>query len=296
MKKCGIYRIINKANKRFYVGSSVDIGARWRRHRYDLNNGVHHNIYLQRAWNKYGEESFEFCIFCECSEDEIRELESINLDAYFGSQDCYNLSPCASGGDLITHHPERDMIVDKIASSVRKNINSLTDEEKKAKWGRSGEDNPNYGKKWKKEKRQRASDRMKKRFQDSDERAKMSGIMSERLEDRTLREKISEAQKKRFRSPEERGKMSDFAKTRTGNKNPFFGKKHSDKTKDKISKKNKGKYRGSQERPVDIDCTRYKSVSEAARQLGIGAALVIYRIRSKNKKFDGYRYAEVYYG
>ena len=59
-----IYNIINKVNGAVYVGSSArkDPNKRWWRHTKDLRNNVHHNRYLQRAWNKYGAISFEFKI------------------------------------------------------------------------------------------------------------------------------------------------------------------------------------------------------------------------------------------
>lgn len=60
--KSGIYIIRNSANGRAYVGSAVHITQRWHEHRYLLRAGKHHSIKLQRAWAKYGEESFEFAI------------------------------------------------------------------------------------------------------------------------------------------------------------------------------------------------------------------------------------------
>ena len=66
MKISGIYKIINKINGKYYVGSSVNIkdypNNRWSRHIADLNANRHHNDYLQRAWNKYGQDAFEFII------------------------------------------------------------------------------------------------------------------------------------------------------------------------------------------------------------------------------------------
>jgi hypothetical protein len=82
-------------------------------------------------------------------------------------------------------------------------------------------------------------------------------IKKNRLKDPEERRKISERQKNRFRDPEERRKMSEMAKLRTGDKNPFYGKKHSEKTKKQISDKNKGKYMGGMERPVIIDGVWY---------------------------------------
>lgn len=61
MKISGIYIILNKVNNKWYVGSSRDIiGDRWPSHKRQLRRDIHYNPYLQNAWNKYGEENFEF--------------------------------------------------------------------------------------------------------------------------------------------------------------------------------------------------------------------------------------------
>jgi group I intron endonuclease len=56
----GIYRIVNTANGKQYIGSSVNIRRRWHVHRTELRAGRHHSAHLQAAWNKYGEASFVF--------------------------------------------------------------------------------------------------------------------------------------------------------------------------------------------------------------------------------------------
>ena len=56
----GIYIIINKTNGNRYVGSAVDLEKRFRDHRSQLCRDKHHNRHLQNAWNKYGEDVFEF--------------------------------------------------------------------------------------------------------------------------------------------------------------------------------------------------------------------------------------------
>ena len=60
--KAAIYKIMNRLNNHIYVGSSVSLKKRWWDHRNSLRKGSHHSIPLQRAWNKYGESSFEFLI------------------------------------------------------------------------------------------------------------------------------------------------------------------------------------------------------------------------------------------
>ena len=56
----GVYCIRNKTNGKRYVGSSVNIGSRWRGHRYLLRAVKHPNAHLQSAWNLYGEDCFIF--------------------------------------------------------------------------------------------------------------------------------------------------------------------------------------------------------------------------------------------
>lgn len=41
---------------------AVDFDERWRLHLLKFRQGKHHNKHMQRAWNKYGEKSFEFFI------------------------------------------------------------------------------------------------------------------------------------------------------------------------------------------------------------------------------------------
>ena len=62
MMKSGIYQINCKNSKEFYIGSAKDLNHRWNTHLYCLKNNKHHNIILQRKFNKYGEENFEFKI------------------------------------------------------------------------------------------------------------------------------------------------------------------------------------------------------------------------------------------
>ena len=58
----GVYQIRCRQNGKIYIGSAINLQARWRAHRRDLVNGVHGNPHLQFAWNRYGEKNFEFSI------------------------------------------------------------------------------------------------------------------------------------------------------------------------------------------------------------------------------------------
>lgn len=62
MRRSGIYKIEHIASGRVYVGSAVQLNLRWNNHRHYLRMGAHHSHYLQRAWNKYGEDAFSFSV------------------------------------------------------------------------------------------------------------------------------------------------------------------------------------------------------------------------------------------
>lgn len=64
--KC-VYKISFTNYHKIYIGSSIRWPYRKREHLYDLENKKHHNVYLQRATNKYGIENIiieplEFCL------------------------------------------------------------------------------------------------------------------------------------------------------------------------------------------------------------------------------------------
>jgi group I intron endonuclease len=87
---CGLYEIVNVVNHKRYVGSSGNIEVRWGNHYHMLCRDVHPNPYLQAAWNKYGEESFEFRIISECPEHWLVGYENVLLKAPTGHE--YNIA------------------------------------------------------------------------------------------------------------------------------------------------------------------------------------------------------------
>ena len=56
----GIYSITNWLTGERYIGESVEIETRWCVHKKELNTQTHGNYKLQKAWNEYGEETFDF--------------------------------------------------------------------------------------------------------------------------------------------------------------------------------------------------------------------------------------------
>lgn len=168
---CGIYSIENIVNHKKYIGQSVNIKSRWRHHKTDLNSGIHDNDYLQKSWNKYGEQNFEFKILEECSNDELNERERYYIDLYntmnrdygynlkFGGQDTnyvaeYVKNKISEGNKkYYEEHPEA-----KIQSSI-KAYKQWSNPEIKAKI--MGENNGMYGKTHTEEARKKISEAQK---------------------------------------------------------------------------------------------------------------------------------------
>ena len=90
----GIYKIVNRINGKYYVGSSRLLIFRMYDHKTQLNNNIHSNSHLQAAWNKYGENAFTFNIIKIINTDDcikILDEEQIYLDiAKLESHNVYN--------------------------------------------------------------------------------------------------------------------------------------------------------------------------------------------------------------
>ena len=129
MKKCGIYKITNKTNGKFYIGSAKNIDLRWADHLLRLRTNSHVNLFLQKAFNDCGEENLIFEIIELTTEKDLLNRESYYLDVLkpFG-RNGYNISWTGSGGDF-KYHPEKERIYENYLKN------------------NTGERNPFYGKK-----------------------------------------------------------------------------------------------------------------------------------------------------
>lgn len=109
MKKSGIYRILNRIDGKFYIGSAFDFNRRFSRHKRLLNNNYHTNSHLQNAWNFSGECNFIFEILEEVIDKSIllnREQFWLDWTQCYDRDIGYNILKIADNRTGILHSKE----------------------------------------------------------------------------------------------------------------------------------------------------------------------------------------------
>lgn len=89
----GIYGIVNKVNGKTYVGQTGErFLRRYWHHQWKLRKNSHDNSYLQKAWNKYGEENFDYIVLeIVTNVNLLDELEIKYIDQYKQKNKSYNM-------------------------------------------------------------------------------------------------------------------------------------------------------------------------------------------------------------
>jgi len=202
IKTCGIYKIKNIVNGKCYVGQSIDIRNRIKKHIIELKSNKHNNQYLQYSWNKYGESNFIFEIIETCSPEElffkegywINEFKSLNKN--FG----YNVEIVdATLGKKICSDETKDKISKSLKGRVPWNVGIKASQES---------------------------------------REKMSKSQKSKIFTEEHRKNLSISRKKRVISEETKRKISNSKK---GMPSVFKGKKHTEESRRKMSNALKGK-------------------------------------------------------
>ena len=213
---CGIYMIQNKINGKLYIGQAVDIERRWVDHKRKLGKGCHGNKHLQTAWNKYGEDNFDFGVICKCDESQLNTMEQYYIF------------------ELMTYDREMGYNGNYGGKSGR-----LTKEtRKKISEAGKGENHPNFGKHLYEETKKKIGEANKGRTMSEYTKRKLLEANRGKHLSEEHRRKLSESLKGeknhmygKHHSEETKKKISEFNK----------GKHHSEETKKKISK-NSSKY------------------------------------------------------
>lgn len=148
-KISGLYKIVNKTNGKFYIGSSNDINRRFSRHLLDLVKNKHDNQHLQHSWNRYGKDNFLFEVYKICEINNLLVEEQKELDIWVGKDGCYNMRKDAECPTNIGE-PRSEEIRKKI-SLTQKGKPRWTEEQKRQmsidrKGKYTGKDSHRYGK------------------------------------------------------------------------------------------------------------------------------------------------------
>ena len=97
----GIYRIYCKSEDKSYIGKSINIEERWKNHLNGLKKGKHHNKNLQKVFNKYGINDFEFSILKEVNDYyEITFYESYYAEKFNAFNNGYNIAKLFKSQDI----------------------------------------------------------------------------------------------------------------------------------------------------------------------------------------------------
>jgi group I intron endonuclease len=143
----GIYCIENIINNKKYVGQSINVEKRLKKHFLKLKNGEHENRYLQRSYNKHGENNFTSYLIEECTKEELNNKEIYWIEKLNSYKEGFNLT---IGGNGVTGWKADD--------EFKQHISEIT----------SGEKNPNYGHKWTDEMKKRLSFQRKGKYDNAD--------------------------------------------------------------------------------------------------------------------------------
>ena len=145
---CGIYMIQNLVNFKIYIGQSVNIEDRWRQHRSELRGNDHDNKHLQRAWNKYKEDNFEFTVICECDESQLntKEIDYISKLKTYDPDFGYNKTYGGEGGRPTEETRRKQSETQKGENNHFYGKHHSEEAKEKMSESLKGENHPMYGK------------------------------------------------------------------------------------------------------------------------------------------------------
>lgn len=113
----GIYQIVNKVTGDLYIGSSCQLSTRKTTHFRNLKNGVNHCKILQRAYNKYGKENFEFTIIEYCVKEVLIQREQFYLEQFKPKYNACKLIPNQTLG--FNHSEESKQLMSELQTEMK---------------------------------------------------------------------------------------------------------------------------------------------------------------------------------
>lgn len=98
--RSGIYFILNKISLKLYIGSAVYFARRRSEHFTRLAKNIHHNKHLQRAYNLYGPEAFDFIIIELVEIDNLYEREKYFIAKHRTTEEEFGYNKCEVGSGM----------------------------------------------------------------------------------------------------------------------------------------------------------------------------------------------------
>lgn len=114
--KSGVYIIKSMIDNKIYIGSTKDFITRYKTHKSKLYRGIHHSVYLQNFYNKYGNEKLTFSIIEFCDKEHLIKREQYWLDKL---KPQFNTRKIAENNEGTKRTQEQK---DKISKGVLKNL------------------------------------------------------------------------------------------------------------------------------------------------------------------------------
>lgn len=123
----GIYGIFCLPTGKCYIGSSVNIYARCREHRWRLERGGHHSILFQRAWQKHGKESFRAVVLEQCEQKILPSAEQKWFETFqsFNPQYGFNVLSDSDIGEALRGRPLSRIHRERLSQAGRGKHKSL---------------------------------------------------------------------------------------------------------------------------------------------------------------------------
>lgn len=244
-----------------YIGSTDGIRKRWLRHIKELKENRHHNVNMQRLYNNgYLPQIGQ--IFSHKTREEAYLMEKQVIELNLPKGILLNILIGGRGGDALTNNPNRADIISRISTTLKTKMSELSEDERKAKFGLKGERNGMFGKTHTPEVRK---------------------YLSENNIGRTSPNKGIPMSKDRYAMHMIAMSNRDIS----GEKNPFYGKSHSEETREKIRLKATGR-ESTAMKSVSIDNTIYPSYTHASNAMNISLTTVRHRCLSDNDKFKNW--------
>ena len=169
---------------------------------------------------------------------------------YLDTNPDYNIGIKSSGGDNLSRNPNKDEIIKKISNSVKKKYDLMTEEEKKEKYSKPMEINPNW-------------------------KGGVSYVYCE------CGKRIGYGHN-----------HCNQCRPRSNENNPFFGRTHSEKTKNKFRERMLGNDPINRKEIV-INNINYTSYNDASNKLDIPTTTIRWRCMSKNPKYKNYHFKDI---